>query len=54
MLTVVIALFIVTYFHNQKTLALQMSDLEESVENLQKQNITLGTGIYAALPSWKK
>ena len=47
LLTVVIALFIVTYFHNQKTLALQMSDLEESVENLQKQNITLGTGIYA-------
>ena len=47
LLTVVIALFIVTYFHNQKTLALQMSDLEESVENLQTQNITLGTGIYA-------
>lgn len=47
LLTIVIALFVVTYFHNQKTLALQISELEQSVADLQKQNITLGTGIYA-------
>lgn len=47
LLIIIIALFTVTYFHNQKTLALQISELEQSVADLQKQNITLGTGIYA-------
>lgn len=47
LLTLVITLFITTYFHNQRILALQLEKLENSVDEVQRQNITLGTGIYA-------